>query len=253
MEHNGNALVIGVSGGIGREVFRQLVESERYKTVIGVSRQVRQQAGGDISSFVKGAQLIQLDYGDESVVADFCQAQQSAGQFTRVICCCGVLHGQSRDGTDLQPEKRLEDMSADKLSAYFSTNTILPALWLRYLLPLVTGHKPADISFCSARVGSIQDNRLGGWYGYRASKAALNMLVKTAQVEYQRRAKNVAFICYHPGTVDTSLSKPFQGNVQPDKLFTSEFSVGRLLGLLASVCPEKGPYFIDWDGKAIPW
>ena len=253
MEQKGNALVIGASGGIGQEVFRQLIDSARYKMVYGVSRNLQQQAGADISHFVKGAQLIELDYTEESAVAQFCQEQQGTGQFTRVICCSGVLHGSSGDGINLQPEKRLEEMSADKLSAYFSINTIQPAMWLRYLLPLVKGNQSADISFFSARVGSIQDNRLGGWYGYRASKAALNMLVKTAQVEYQRRAKNVSLICYHPGTVDTALSKPFQANVKAQKLFTREFSVSRLLSYLNGLTPEQGPYFIDWDGKAIPW
>lgn len=253
MTQKGNALVIGASGGLGREVFRQLLASGRYETVYGISRQITQKPGADISHFVKGAKLIELDYTKEPAVADFCHGLEHQGQFTRIICCSGVLHGVSDDGVKLHPEKRLEELSADTLSAYFATNTVLPALWLRYLLPLVKGSLSADVSFFSARVGSIKDNNLGGWYGYRASKAALNMLVKSAQVEYQRRAKNVTLVCYHPGTVDTPLSKPFQNNVKPEKLFTSEFSVSRLLMHLSTVQPDKGPYFIDWDGKEIPW
>ena len=253
MTQKGNALVIGASGGLGREVYRQLLASGQYETVYGISRQVTQKPSADISYFVKGAKSIELDYTKESAVADFCHGLEHQGQFTRIICCSGVLHGVTDNGVKLHPEKRLEELSTDTLSAYFATNTVLPALWLRYLLPLVKGSLSADLSFFSARVGSIEDNNLGGWYGYRASKAALNMLVKTAQVEYQRRAKNVTLVCYHPGTVDTPLSEPFQNNVKPEKLFTSEFSVSRLLLHLSTVQPDKGPYFIDWDGKEIPW
>jgi NAD(P)-dependent dehydrogenase (short-subunit alcohol dehydrogenase family) len=253
MTTKGNALVIGASGGLGREVYRQLLATGHYSTVFGVSRQIQQKPTADISNFISGAKLVELDYSHESLVEAFCQKLQSAGQFTRVVCCSGVLHGSSADGVKLHPEKRLEALSADMLRAYFDINTVTPALWLRYLLPLVQGQLAADISFFSARVGSIEDNHLGGWYGYRASKAALNMLIKTAQVEYQRRAKNVTLVCYHPGTVDTSLSKPFQNNVNPERLFTSEFSVSRLLMHLSTVQPEKGPYFMDWDGKDIPW
>ncbi|MGY0640403.1 MAG: SDR family NAD(P)-dependent oxidoreductase [Paraglaciecola chathamensis] len=253
MTMKGNALVIGVSGGLGREVYRQLLATGQYKTVIGVSRHVKQKPAADISHFISGAKLVELDYSKESLVKSFCQELENTEQFTRVVCCSGVLHGSSADGAKLHPEKRLEELSANMLSAYFDTNTVIPALWLRYLLPLVQGPLSSDVSFFSARVGSIEDNRLGGWYGYRASKAALNMLIKTAQVEYQRRAKNVSLVCYHPGTVDTALSKPFQNNVKPEKLFTCEFSVSRLLMHLNKVQAEKGPYFIDWNGKEIPW
>jgi NAD(P)-dependent dehydrogenase (short-subunit alcohol dehydrogenase family) len=107
--------------------------------------------------------------------------------------------------------------------------------------------------FFSARVGSINDNLLGGWYGYRASKAALNMLLKSAQVECQRRAKNISLVSYHPGTVDTELSRPFQANVPKDKLFSSEFTVSQLLQFVTNLLAEDGPHYIDWQGKTIPW
>ena len=136
---------------------------------------------------------------------------------------------------------------------YFTTNTILPALWLKYVELILKGTEPAKLVFFSARVGSIGDNKLGGWYGYRASKSALNMIIKCAQIECQRRAKNISLISYHPGTVETKLSKPFQSNVPKDKLFTSDFTVAQLLKIIPTLSAENGPHYIDWQGKTIPW
>ena len=107
--------------------------------------------------------------------------------------------------------------------------------------------------FFSARVGSINDNKLGGWYGYRASKAALNMMLKCAQIECQRRAKNISLISYHPGTVETELSKPFQSKVPTGKLFSAHFTVTQLLNIIPSLSAENGPHYIDWQGNTIPW
>ena len=107
--------------------------------------------------------------------------------------------------------------------------------------------------FFSARVGSISDNSLGGWYGYRASKSALNMLIKCAQIECQRRAKNITLISYHPGTVETELSKPFQSKVPTGKLFSTDFTATQLLQIIPNLTPENGPHYIDWQGNVIPW
>ena len=111
----------------------------------------------------------------------------------------------------------------------------------------------SKIILLSARVGSITDNKLGGWYGYRASKSALNMLVKTAQVEFSRRIKKCTLVLYHPGTVDTKLSKPFQGNVPPGKLFSPEFTAMQMLQCVESLQSEQAPHYIDWKGDNIPW
>ena len=105
----------------------------------------------------------------------------------------------------------------------------------------------------SARVGSIGDNHLGGWYAYRSSKAALNMMLRTLSIEYGRRVKNVKIISFHPGTTDTALSKPFQASVPSDKLFTPEFVAGRLYGIMAEAEIDGQLSYLDWDNKAIPW
>lgn len=242
-----DALVIGANGGIGQEVVRQLSLSGDFATVHAASRALPTRP-------ITGVEYTKIDYSDEQQVVDYCQnlLQQPVG-LSQIICCIGVLHGHSARGIALKPEKRLEDLSVRRLTDYFVTNAVLPAIWLKYAEPLMSKNVPVKVVFFSARVGSISDNHLGGWYGYRASKAALNMLVKTAQIEYQRRAANVALICYHPGTVDTRLSKPFQANVQEHKLFTPAFTVSRLLGQLPHLHGHDGPHFIDWNNQTISW
>ena len=113
--------------------------------------------------------------------------------------------------------------------------------------------KPNIFATISAKIGSIEDNRLGGWYGYRASKAALNMLLKTASIEYSRRSKQTAIVLLHPGTTDTRLSEPFQRGVPPEKLFPVEKTVGLLIDVLENVTIEDNGSFFSWDGSRLPW
>lgn len=126
-------------------------------------------------------------------------------------------------------------------------------LWIKALRPLLAGKQASHISVLSARVGSIGDNNLGGWYAYRASKSALNMLLKTAAIEYARRASNVKLIAFHPGTTDTALSKPFQKNVPQNKLFTPDFVAERLIGIMNSTPVDGELAYLDWDNQTIQW
>lgn len=241
-----NAMVIGASGGIGAELLKQVVALQQHQDIYAVSRTLPDEP-------LVGVTYVQVDSHNETDVACFCsQLLRHDVQFSHIFCCIGMLHGELAV-SQLKPEKRLEDISALQLQAYFTINTILPALWIKHCQPLLTGAEPAFMVCLSARVGSISDNHLGGWYGYRASKAALNMLVKTAQVEFQRRSPNVSLLCYHPGTVDTPLSKPFQANVAEGKLFTTEFTVSCLLAMLPTLSPAEGPFYLDWQGEKIPW
>ena len=241
------ALVIGSSGGIGQSLVQQLALSERYSQVFAVSRYLP-------SAPVDGVHYQIVNSHNEGDIANYCQkVSHTDQQFSLIVCCIGCLSEKRECGASINPEKRLEDLNQPQLEYYFQINTVLPALWLKHVEPLMRGPFPAKLIFLSARVGSIQDNSLGGWYGYRASKAALNMLLKTAQIELQRRVKNVCIVSYHPGTVDTKLSQPFQANVKPEKLFTAEFTVQQLLSQLPNFNPGQGPYFIDWAGKTIPW
>ena len=137
-----------------------------------------------------------------------------------------------------------------------SSNALTPILCIQAILPLLNQQTPCVITALSARVGSIEDNKLGGWYSYRASKAALNMLFKTAAIELARRAKQTRLVLFHPGTTDTELSKPFQKNVPKDKLFSPDFVAEQLYTLLQQ--PEQltdigQPAYIDWQGKNINW
>jgi NAD(P)-dependent dehydrogenase (short-subunit alcohol dehydrogenase family) len=248
------ALIIGANGGIGKEVVRQLSEQPQFETIFTLSR--------NAATFTHTAstQVLHkvMDTANEVAVKSFIDELKEQGiKLSLVICTTGILHQEpaSVDGADvvkLKPEKRLEDMHERQLTEYFRVNSILPAIWLQSLVNVVD-KQGAKIVFFSARVGSISENELGGWYGYRASKAALNMLVKTAAIEYKRRAPQTSLICYHPGTVDTGLSKPFQANVKPGKLFTPEFTVNQLLSICHNLSPEESPFYLDWKGETIPW
>ncbi|MEP1552786.1 MAG: SDR family NAD(P)-dependent oxidoreductase [Paraglaciecola sp.] len=241
-----NALVIGASGGIGAALVNQLQHSNVYHQVHAVSRNLPSEPLTHVCYH-------QVDSEDDHNIFELCQQLNSQGiQFTLVVCCIGALHGQIGEHL-VKPEKRMEDLDSKSLDFYFSTNAITPAIWLKNVETLLKGKQAAKLVFLSARVGSIHDNELGGWYGYRASKAALNMLIKTAQVELKRRAKNVALVSYHPGTVDTNLSKPFQSNVPQGKLFTADFTVSQLLNILLDLTTEDAPYYLDWQGKTISW
>jgi NAD(P)-dependent dehydrogenase (short-subunit alcohol dehydrogenase family) len=248
------ALIIGANGGIGREVVRQLSAQPQFETIFTLSR------GEATDAHDASTQVVHkvMDTANEVAVKSFIDELKAQGiKLSLIICTTGILHQESvsADGTEgvkLKPEKRLEDMHERQLSEYFRVNSILPAIWLQNLVNVVD-KQGAKIVFFSARVGSISENALGGWYGYRASKAALNMLVKTAAIEYKRRAPQTSLICYHPGTVDTGLSKPFQANVKPGKLFTPEFTVEQLLSICRNLSPEESPFYLDWKGETIPW
>ena len=245
---NINVLITGASGGIGSAVTDQLIKSQRYTHVVSVSNKSSVDSGS--SEFDKSPDLLALktDYSAESINALVKNLSSFKGCISRVVICNGILHD---DQKDIFPEKKLEDISEAKMIHVLRVNALLPLLFLKELVALVKGEKRCVISVLSARVGSIEDNRLGGWYSYRASKAALNMLVKTAAVEYERRAKNVRFLLFHPGTVDTNLSKPFQSNVPEKKLFTPDQSVNYLMEVLLKLKIEDTGKIFAWDGSEI--
>ena len=159
-----------------------------------------------------------------------------------------LLHDES-----LSPERSLRDLAQVSLERAFRVNAIGPALVLRHFLPRLARSGRVEVALLSARVGSIADNRLGGWYGYRASKAALNQLVRTAAIEVARTRPEAVLAALHPGTVDTEMSRPFQANVAPERLFTPAKSAQALADVLGRLTPSDSGGFFDWQGKAIPF
>jgi NAD(P)-dependent dehydrogenase (short-subunit alcohol dehydrogenase family) len=236
-------LIVGASGGIADALIRQC--ASRGDDVIAVSR-------SDLSArnYPSNVECLVLAQQDDKHIEDVVSKLKDEGiALNNVIITTGFLHNAEKE---IHPEKRLEDVNEKALESYFAINTIIPSLWLKHLVKIMDKSE-ATVVCLSARVGSISDNGLGGWYGYRASKAALNMFVKSASVEYKRRLKNIMLVCYHPGTVDTSLSKPFQKNVAAKKLFTPDFTAEQLLSHLVTLDREQSCHFIDWDGQVVTW
>ena len=242
------ALVLGASGGLGSALVAHFLSDPSIARVFAISR-----AGESDSIRVSVAEAnklvwIKTEYDEPSMVEVTEQLKPHAGQFGRVCICHGLLHSDT-----IWPEKRLEDINAENLHEIFQSNTVVPALWLKLLFNLLKGKQPCVVATLSARVGSIGDNRMGGWHSYRASKAALNMVLKNMAIEYGRRAKNVKLIAFHPGTTDTSLSKPFQASVPSDKLFTPTFVASQLAGIMNNADVDGQLSYLDWNGEMISW
>lgn len=234
-------VVIGASGGIGAALVAHWLAAG-IGPVIAISRQP---APAGLSS--PGLHWLCCDYSDEQMVAAVARIAELAPKPHRVVICNGILHQG-----EIQPEKRLEAINLDAMTRFYQTNALLPLRWISQLLPLF-GREPCTLAVLSARVGSIGDNRAGGWYGYRASKAALNMLLKCAAIELARRAPGVKLLAFHPGTVDTQLSRPFHANVPPGNVQSPELVADHLIKLMNRLQPDGELSFLDWQGKPIEW
>ena len=241
-----NVLVLGAGGGLGQAMIARFLTDPQVEHVIAVSRNGQTE---DLSApWISNNRLIWIEseYDEPSMLEVIEKLAPYAGSIGRVCICHGILHDDH-----FWPEKRFEDIQPDSMHEIFHANTIIPALWLKLLHKTLAGKAPCIVGVFSARVGSISDNRLGGWYSYRASKAALNSLLKSFSVEYARRLKNVKLIAFHPGTVDTDLSKPFQASVPKEKLFSSAFVADQLANIMASAEVDGQLSYLDWDGKTI--
>lgn len=239
-----NALVLGASGGLAQALIAQFLADQHIETVIAVSSK----PAPDSVQAESGLLWIQTEYAEPAMAEVVEQLKDYSGSISRVCICHGLLHTDS-----LWPEKRLEDIKPESLHEIFQANAVVPALWLKLLHRVLKAKQPTIVAALSARVGSISDNRLGGWYAYRSSKSALNMLLKNIAIEYARRVKNVKLISFHPGTTDTDLSKPFQAAVPEGKLFTPEFVAERLIGIMDSAVVDGQLSYLDWDNKTIPY
>lgn len=234
-------VVIGASGGIGAALVTHWLAAG-VGPVIAISRQP---APAGASSPV--LHWLCCDYSDEQMATAVARIAELAPRPHRVVICNGILHQE-----EIQPEKRLETINLDAMTRVYQTNALLPLRWISQLLPLF-GREPCTLAVLSARVGSIGDNRAGGWYGYRASKAALNMLLKCAAIELARRAPGVKLLAFHPGTVDTQLSRPFHANVPAGNVQSPELVADHLINLMNRLQPDGELSFLDWQGKPIEW
>jgi len=240
-------LLAGASGGIGLAMLRQLLREERWQRVYALHRRPSP-ALESLAREEPRLQLLRVDLSsDEDLQA---LPGKLEGPLNWVINTTGLLH-DSESG--MQPEKSLQQLARDNLMAGFEVNAVNHLLLLKALEPLLARRETLKIASLSARVGSIGDNRLGGWYGYRASKAALNQLMRTLSIEMTRLNRQSVCVTLHPGTTDTELSRPFQARVPSHKLFTPEFAAGELLAVLESLTPAQTGRCYAWDGEAIPW
>ena len=227
-----SAVVIGASGGIGAALAEAIADEAAFDVVHRFAR-----------SFDGAARI---DITDEASIAAAAVAVGSGPPPELIVVATGLLHDGERG-----PEKALKELDAAWLAQNYAINAIGPALVAKHFLPLMPKTGRTVFAALSARVGSISDNRMGGWHGYRASKAALNQLIRTISIEEKRRNSSSIVVALHPGTVDTALSKPFQGNVQPGRLFDPGRAAVQLLDVLDGLrAPDSGKLFA-WDGVEV--
>ena len=232
------AAIVGASGGIGRALCEAL--AERGTKVWALSR-------SPLADPPAGIDPLHLDLGDEESMAQAAAAMRDAPP-QLVLVCTGAL--TLADGTG--PERSYRQLGGAAMAEAFRINTIGPALVAKHLLPLLPRDERAVFGALSARVGSISDNRLGGWHSYRASKAALNMLVRNFAIELARSHREASVVALHPGTVDTGLSEPFQANLPAGQLTSPGQAAQHLLEVIDGLTPVDSGKAFDWKGEEIP-
>lgn len=274
-------LVIGASSAIAKACIIELISRayEKLDPIYLVTVSQQKQMDNETCKLIETCSLIthhhfKSDYSEKSIfdimarIAAMMKQDQInyLANIEHIIICNGALHGQlpqdafelSDDDSNISqsffPEKSLSDFNELSFMHLMRINCVVPSLWLRALLPVLSKQNTrCNLTVLSARIGSIEDNHLGGWYSYRTSKAALNMMLKTASIEYARKAKHINITAFHPGTTDTALSKPFQANVPKGKLFTTEFVAKQLFSIIPTLRLSGQAHFIDYQGNKIPW
>jgi NAD(P)-dependent dehydrogenase (short-subunit alcohol dehydrogenase family) len=238
-----NAAVVGASGGIGGAIVDHLCSCQTVSKVFSISRSAPDSGSTDEA-------WIPLDLEDDDSIAAAAETvKRSVKNLHIVIVATGALHDDSK----LQPEKTWRSLSGSAMEIAFRINAIGPALVAKNFLPLLAKDRKTAFAGLSARVGSIEDNHLGGWHAYRASKAALNMLIKTLAIELAQRRPKALCVGLHPGTVDTALSKPFQRGLRQGQLFSPTQSARHLLTTLDRLTPPDSGHLYAWDGSCLPF
>ncbi|PLW67879.1 SDR family NAD(P)-dependent oxidoreductase [Pseudohalioglobus lutimaris] len=237
-----NAVIVG-NGAIGGALLECLLANPRLNRVMVLGRRRRP---ADIDASVDYLRFDALD--PNSISSAAAKVHQQLDHVHLLINTVGMLHS-----TEQQPEKRLRDVSAKSLQQSFMTNAVLLPLLAQSFSPLMRHADPAVLASLSARVGSIADNRLGGWYSYRASKAAHNMLLQTLSREWSLSHRNVSVVALHPGTVESPLSSPFISTTYGKRVLSAKESASALLAVIEGLRPGETGAFYDWQGHSIPW
>ena len=247
-----NYLIIGASGGIGKAMVKQLIEMSANNKSSG--KIFATYHANQPNFAADNLYWLPMDVSDEkSIEQAVTEIKQQTTHIDWVINCVGLLHTPHN-----QPEKALRQLETDFFLQNMQINALASLLIAKHIKPLLAKaerntNAPAIFATISARVGSISDNQLGGWYSYRMSKAALNMGIKNLSIEWSRSLKDVCVVVMQPGTVDTQLSSPFQGNVADEKLFSPAYSAERLLEVLDRMTAAQSGSFVDWAGESIAW
>jgi NAD(P)-dependent dehydrogenase (short-subunit alcohol dehydrogenase family) len=236
--HRSIAVVVGGSGAIAKALVHKWSQDPDL-TVVSLSR---------TSSGFSKVQSVITDYSDESLASAARHVAAIGLPLSRLVICNGMLSSDA-----IRPERKVSDLDVAAFDTVMSVNTLLPMRVLGAFWRVIRDAEEPRIAVLSARVGSLEDNKLGGWYSYRASKAALNMMLKCAAIEAKRVNSRAKIIAYHPGTVDSALSRPFQRSVPDGKLFSPDYTATQLIDILDSVVADGDLSYLDWAGQPIPW
>jgi NAD(P)-dependent dehydrogenase (short-subunit alcohol dehydrogenase family) len=236
-----NIAIIGGSGGIGSAIRKLLVANNNIKKVFQLSRSKPRRLWPK-------EEYLPIDYNREVTISDAASYLKTHNHsLDMIIVTTGVLHRSP----DIYPEKTWRSLNRETMEEVFLINTIGPSLVAKHFLPLLVKGKKAIFAVLSARVGSIEDNKSGGWHSYRASKSALNMIIKTLSIELSYKNPSAICLALHPGTVDTDLSKPFQGNVQSNQLFAPQKAAKHLITVINTANLDDTGTLLAWDGKRV--
>ena len=246
-----SSLVVGASRGIGLGFVEKLLKNKEQGKLFATYRS-KERATNLLNlrnMYPTKLVCLEMDITDELQVSVAVENIRSkVDKLHLVVNCVGILH----EG-EVKPEKSLKQLKQENLLRYFQVNSIGAVLLAKHLLPLLRHGDHNVLATISAKIGSIEDNRLGGWYGYRASKAALNMFMRSTAIEFSRKSPNTIVVVLHPGTTDTQLSQPFQKSVPSEKLFSVERTVTQLLSVIKNLTLGNSGEFFSWDGSRLPY